>query len=189
MPDVPPLFLASLDSLRDHTFRREFRLQEIPAPKKIAPWAAALAAEVNTSGDALDPDGYRAEARFVLLHDPAGQPAWDSTFRIVCHVSAPVEAELGDDPLLGEVAWSWLTEALEAHGAPYHSLNGTVTRQIDESFRGLHLDGTRVTVEVRASWSPASENVADHLDAWAEFACTAGGLDPDTPSITPLDRL
>jgi len=189
VPEVPPLFLASLDSLRGHSFRREFHLQEIPAPKKIAPWAAALSAEINTSGSRLDPDGYRGEARFVLLYDPEGQPAWNSAFRIVCHVSAPIESELGGDPLLGEVGWSWLTDALESHGADYHSLNGTVTRQIDESFRGLHLDGSRVTVEVRASWSPASEDVSDHLDAWAEFACTAAGLDPNAPSITPLDRL
>lgn len=185
--DVPPLFLASLDSMRDHAFRREFRIQEIPAPKRIAPWAAALAAEINTTGALLDPDGYLGEARFVLLYDPDGQPAWNGSFRIVCHVSAPVETELGDDPLLGEVAWSWLTDALDAHGAHYHSLNGTVTRQMDETFRGLHLEDSRVTVEVRASWSPDSEDVSDHLDAWAEFACTASGLNP--PSVTPLDRL
>lgn len=189
MPEVPPLFLASLDSLRNHRFRKEFRLQEIPAPKKIAPWAAALAAEINTTGADMDPDGYRGEARFVLLHDPDGQPAWNSTFRIVCHISAPIESDLGGDPFLGEVAWSWLTEALSGHNAAYHSLNGTVTRQIDETFRGLDLDGSRVTVEVRASWSPSSEDVSDHLDAWAEFACTTAGLDPHAPFITPLDRL
>lgn len=182
---VPPVFLTALDSLRGHSFREEFRLAEIPAPKKIAPWAAALAAEINLTGEQLDPDGYRGAARFVLLHDPDGQPAWNSTFRIVAYVSAPVEAELGADPFLGEVAWSWLTDSLARERADYHSLNGTVTRQIDETFGGLHLDGSRVTVEIRASWSPETEDVSAHLDAWAAFACQAGGLDPDLPTITP----
>lgn len=182
---VPPVFLAALDSLRGHTFREEFHLAEIPAPKKIAPWAAALAAEINLTGAKLDPDGYRGAARFVLLYDPEGQPAWNSTFRIVAHVSAPVESELGADPFLGEVAWSWLTDALAQENAKYHSLNGTVTRQIDETFGGLQLAGTHVSVEVRASWSPESEDVSAHLDAWARFACQAGGLDPDLPTITP----
>lgn len=183
---VPQIFLDALDSLRDHTFRDEFRIFEIPAPKKIAPWAAALSAEVNTSGAQMDPDHYRGAAKFVLLYDPDGQPAWNGDFRIVSHISAPLEAEMGGDPFLGEVAWSWLIDALTHHDCGYHSLNGTVTRQIDETFGGLMISGSHVNVDVRASWTPESSNVYDHLQAWAEFACTAGGLDPDVPSIGSL---
>lgn len=182
---MPQVFLDALDSLRDHTFRKEFRIYEIPAPKKIAPWAAALSAEVNTSGEALDPDHYRGNAKFVLLYDPEGQPAWEGTFRIVSHISAPLESDLGGDPFLGEVAWSWLRDALANHGAQYHALNGTVTRQIDETFGGLILSSSHVSIDVRSSWTPDSADVSDHLQAWAEFACTAAGLDPDVPSIGP----
>lgn len=65
-----------------------------------------------------------------MLHDPAGQAAWNGTFRIVIHAQAPIESDLGDDPLLGEVAWSWLPEALAETGAQFHSLNGTVTQYL-----------------------------------------------------------
>lgn len=180
---VPQTFLTALDSLRDHTFRDEFRIFEIPAPKKIAPWAAALSAEINTTGADMDPDGYRGAAKFVLLYDPDTQPAWNGPFRIVAHVSAPLEAEMGGDPFLGEVAWSWLIDALSNHDVDYHSLNGTVTRQIDETFGGLTISGTNVSVDIRASWSPDTADVSRHLQAWAEFACTAGGLDPHVSSI------
>ena len=36
-------------------------------------------------------------------------------------------AAIAQDPLLPEVAWSWLTESLEASGAGFHALGGTVT--------------------------------------------------------------
>ena len=36
--------------------------------------------------------------------------------------------------MLAAVGWSWLTEALEAHGASYATISGTVTRVSTESF-------------------------------------------------------
>jgi len=192
VPDnVPQPFLEALDSLRGHTFRDEFFLQEVPAPTRLAPWAAALTAEVNDSGSERDPDAYRGDARFVLLYDPDEQPAWNGPFRIVVHVSAPVESEMGADPFLGEVAWSWLTDALDRHGAQYHSLNGTVTRQLNGTFGGLHINESRVTIDIRASWSPRDTQIGAHLTAWADFSCEASGLEPDdVTSISPRpDRL
>ena len=48
----------------------------------------------------------------MLLYDPTGPEPWDGTFRAVTFVRADLEPELGADPLLGEVGWSWLVEAL-----------------------------------------------------------------------------
>ncbi|MCI1675243.1 MAG: DUF3000 domain-containing protein [Ancrocorticia sp.] len=175
--NAPSDFLRALDSLKDHRFRPELHVTQIPPPKRIAPWAVALQAEVNDSRD-LDPDTYRGNAKFVLLYDPEGQPAWDGQFRIVAFVSAPAESDVADDPLLGEVAWSWLAEALRNRGAPFHNLTGTVTRIYNETFGGLTLSTSRTEIEIRASWSPDVPDVAAHLLAWADFAAAACGLGP-----------
>ena len=48
-------------------------MEEVPAPKKLAPYSAALSAEtVETVGATPVATG-----RFVVLHDPNGQDAWD----------------------------------------------------------------------------------------------------------------
>ena len=50
--------------IRAISTRMELIVEEIPAPQKLAPFAYAMTAD--TSDDV-------ATARFVLLHDPAGQ--------------------------------------------------------------------------------------------------------------------
>ena len=50
----------------------------------------------------------------MLLYDPDGQEGWDGVFRLVAYIRAEVEPEIAADPLLGEVGWSWLSEALDA---------------------------------------------------------------------------
>ena len=101
MPEInaPLQFLEALDSLRGHTFRPEIHVVQIPPPKAIAPWAVALQAEINDS-PFLDPDTYRGDARFVLLHDPQGQPAWEGQFRVVSYASSTLDPDIADDPIL-----------------------------------------------------------------------------------------
>ncbi len=188
MTDNPPqIFVTALESLKGQTFRPEFHVVQIPPPTRIAPWTVALQAEINESRD-LDPDMLRGSAKFVVLYDPEGQTAWDGTFRIVIHAQAPMDSDMGDDPLLGEVAWSWLVEALEARGASYHNLNGTVTRVFNETFGGLHLNSSRVELELRASWTPDTEFLTEHLHAWADFASAMAGLGPADTNVVSLPR-
>ena len=186
MPQIeaPAEFLTALESLKGHVFRSELHVSQIPPPAKIAPWAVALQAEINDSAS-LDPDSYRGNARFVLLYDPEGQPAWDGTIRIVAYANAPVESDMGGDPLLGEVSWTWLAESLEARGAEYHNLTGTVTRNYNETFTGMHMTDSTIDLEVRASWSPDYADVSAHLDAWADFAASVCGLGPDGVAALP----
>ncbi len=175
---APPAFLEAMESLKGHSFRPEVHVTQIPPPTQIAPYAVALQAEINESRS-LDPDFYRGNARFVLLHDPKGQPAWDGTFRIVTFLSAPLEEDMSADPLLGEVAWAWLGEALHAHNAGYMNMTGTVTRIFNETFSGSHLASSRTEMEMRVSWSPLNPDLSGHLQAWASFAATACGLAPE----------
>ncbi|HLS74828.1 MAG TPA: DUF3000 domain-containing protein [Actinomycetaceae bacterium] len=180
---VPPDFEAALLSLRGHRQRPELRLEEVPAPTRIAPYALALTAEVNPT---TDPESMLGSGRFVVLYDPEGQSAWNGSFRIIVMARAQLEDELGADPLLGEVGWAWLTDALASAGAGYHSLSGTVTRVLSESFGGLALRDREVEIEVRASWSPNTTDLGPHLAAWAELTSSAAGLEPLPEGVTAL---
>ncbi|WP_226344994.1 DUF3000 domain-containing protein [Agilicoccus flavus] len=179
---APPAFVAAAQALRDLRLRPEVALEEIPAPQRIAPHSLALSAEVVSAAGA-DPS---ANGRFVLLHDPSAPEAWESTWRVVTFASAELEAELASDPLLGEVGWSWLTDALGVHGAEHRALGGTVTRVVSESFGALSDREPAVEMEVRASWSPVDDDITGHLHTWAELLCTVAGLPPLPAGVSAM---
>ena len=184
---VPAQFLAALDSLRNHRVRPEVHLTEVPAPARIAPYSVALSGELPAgAGGALDDHAELATGRFVALYDPAGQEAWDGTFRIVTLVRAHLDAELGNDPLLAEVAWTWLLDSLAAEGAPARALSGTVTRILSQSFGSLETHPDDVEVEIRASWSPPGSDLGPHIRAWGALLCTSAGMPPLPEGVTSL---
>lgn len=126
--------------------------------------------------------------RLVLLYDPDGQEGWDGTSRLVTYLRAEVEPEIAADPLLLQVGWSWLVDALHTHDAYYRSPAGTVTRSVSEGFGGLAESGSTTEVELHASWTPAGPDCDAHLWAWCEVLATAAGLTPESPGATPLRR-
>ena len=85
---------------------------------------------------------------------PAGNAAWQGTFRCVTFARAEVDPEMVTDPLLAQVGWSWLIDALDGHGAEYVAPSGTVTSVSSESFGGMADEAPSAEVEVRASWTP-----------------------------------
>ena len=183
--DVPPAFVQALQALAARRLRPEVRLSEIPAPTRIAPFAVALSAEVGDADEELVPEVEAASGRFVLLHDPAGQEAWEGTFRVVTLVRAALDAELGADPLLCEAAWSWVVDSLDQAGATHRALGGTVTRVVSQSFGALAERPGEVEVEIRASWTPEGD-AGEHLAAWGAVLCTAAGLPPRPDGVAPL---
>ncbi|MEO5743127.1 MAG: DUF3000 domain-containing protein [Terracoccus sp.] len=177
------VFARALSSLRDVRMRTEVRLTEVPAPTRIAPYAAALTADVI---DPADPEEDLATGRFVLLHDPAAPETWDGSWRIVTFARAELEPELGADPMLGAVGWSWLTDSLADRDLRWTAEAGTVTRVVSESFAGLADREASVEMEIRASWTPASGTVADHLRAWGDMLCTVAGIPPLPDGVVSL---
>ncbi len=127
-----------------------------------------------------------ATGRFILLHDPESSPVWEGQFRIVTYIRAQLDAEMGNDAMLGSVAWTWLVEALENHAAPYRAAGGTATRVLSESFGTLKDRPDTIDIELRASWTPTSSDVQDHLEAWCDMVCTFAGLPPLPDGVTPL---
>lgn len=179
---VPADFGQAVESLRAAWLRPQVHLSEVPAPQRIAPHALAL------SGEVLDGEDELASGRFVLLHDPAGQAAWQGTLRAVTFVRAELEPELATDPMLDEVAWTWLVDALTAQGADYRELGGTVTRVLSDSHGTLSDCPPSGELEVRASWTPTGLELGTHLQGWAALLGTVAGLPPVPDGVLPLRR-
>ncbi len=172
---VPEIFANALAELADAPWRPEMVIGPLPAPQKIAPFAKAISADVVVSGDEL------ASGRLILLHDPAGNASWEGTFRFVTFAHAEVDSEMANDPLLAEVAWSWLIESLDRQGCDYVAPGGTVTAVQSTSFGSMSGEPGRAEVEIRASWTPVLSEVpriTPHLVAWSELLCTTAGLPP-----------
>jgi Protein of unknown function (DUF3000) len=136
---------------RQRGLRPELTFEQEPAPRKLAPFAASVAVTVEGA------DGDVGWGRFVLLYDPAGQRGWGGPFRIIAHIRVDLEPEIAADPLVGEVGWSWLTEALDARAVGYQQTSGTVTRVVTEGFGAKSGEPTTTEFELRASWSPACQ--------------------------------
>ncbi|HOA88552.1 MAG TPA: DUF3000 domain-containing protein [Propioniciclava tarda] len=180
---VSQVFDEAAATLLAMPWRPELAVEEIPAPQRIAPYALAIAAEV------LDGDAEVGSGRLVLLHDPAGNPAWDGTFRCVTYARADVDAEMGTDPLLAPVGWSWLVDALDRRSADYGSPSGTVTAVSSQSFGSMEDDPQRIEVEIRASWTPTinlGSDIAAHVHAWQDLLCMVAGLPPLPEGVVPL---
>jgi hypothetical protein len=175
-------FRTALSSLRELRLRPEILLEEAPAPQRLAPYAIALTAEVVVDDEDL------GNGRLVVLHDPEGQESWGGTFRIVAFIKATLETEMAADPLLAEVGWSWLIEALESQGAGHTQISGTVTRVTSESFGGISDRPLEGQIEIRASWTPEGPHLAAHAHAWAEVLGQAAGLMPLPPGVAQLPR-
>ena len=203
-PEAPARSADSADSPAEATFaaavaafrqgrsdqaHRDLSFEDVPAPKRLAPYATAIAAAVQRDGADV------AWGRLVLLYDPDGQEGWDGVFRLVAYVRAEVEPEIAADPLLGEVGWSWLSDALDEHVPGYTQTSGTVTRVITEGFGSKRDELPLTGFELRASWSPTGPgrrkrssrpgqpdlavlDLPSHIAAWCDCLSAAAGLEP-----------
>lgn len=178
-PDAGAHFERAAAELRETAFRADIVVREITTPQGLAPFAVALAADVRPDDEG---DSIYGTGRFVLLHDPEAPDAWQGTWRIVAFAQAPLEPEIGTDPLLADVTWSWLVDALDSRGAVYHSASGTSTKTLSKGFGGLAEEGDGAQIELRASWTPEGP-FRPHVEAWAELVGMLAGLPPGSEDI------
>lgn len=181
---APEEFLAAVDAVRGAVTRPELTVGGITAPTGLAPYAVALAADVRPSAHAAD--SVLGTGRFVLLHDPDFPAAWGGAWRVVAYAQAPLEIDIGSDPFVADVAWSWLTDALAARGAPYTAASGTATTAISTGYGELAGQGDGAELELRASWTPLDTGFAAHVGAWSDLLCMLAGLPPVTEGISLL---
>jgi hypothetical protein len=206
---------AGMDQQRQA--RREIVLDNQRPPRKLAPYAAAIGAIVHepapgpqAGGSARpvaadDADTEIGWGSFVLLYDPAGQTGWAGPFRVIAYIRAELDPEIAADPLIGQVGWSWLTEALDARTNGYRQVSGTVTRVVTEGFGAKDDEPVTTEFELRASWSPvvpvaagpvtqpgtarpdgAPQDLDGHIAAWCDALCAACGLPPLPAGVSAL---
>jgi hypothetical protein len=173
--------VAALSAVRP---RPELVVAPLDAPPRLAPYTWAVSIEADAArapGEELDePD---TSGRLILLHDPAGQDAWEGRFRFVCFVQARLDPEQVGDEMLPTVGWSWLTEALEQNGAAHVALGGTVTQTSSVRFGDIAGPRRDDDVELRASWTPvggdgSGVDLRCHAEAFCTLVSTAAGLPP-----------
>ena len=169
--------------MRATTFRADLSVREIDAPTGLAPDVIALAGDVRPEVEGGE-SAY-GTGRFILLHDPEEPAPWNGPWRIVCFAQAPLETDIGIDPMLADVAWSWLMDALGSRKAAFHSASGTATKTLSKGFGSLAAEGDGAQIELRASWSPQGA-IAPHVEAWAELVCMLAGLPPGSEGVAML---
>ena len=161
-------------------WRRGLEVEEIGSPQRIAPHSVALSAELEEDGEAI------ATGRLILLHDPAGNDAWEGTFRVVSYVHAQVDLEMVADPLLPDVAWSWMLDSLETHHASHRCAAGTVTASYGRTYGEMEDGEDRAEVEVRSSWTPDdvdTTGLVPHFVAWQDLLGLVAGRPPLPPGV------
>lgn len=164
-------------------WRRELSIDEIGSPQRIAPYSLAIAGEMTRAGEPL------SSGRLILLHDPAGNEAWDGTFRLVTYARAQVDLEMVTDPMLPDVAWTWLADALDANHCDADQLAGTVTASYGRSFGSMAGQEDTAEVELRCSWTPSLDDdhpLTSHLAAWQELLGLVAGEPPLPAGVSML---
>lgn len=186
-PAVPALFAQALRDVSAASTRPELVLSEIPAPTGLAPHAIALAGDVRPTRHGLD--SLLGTGRFVLLYDPAEPEAWGGCFRVVCFAQAPLDAEMAQDPVMTDVAWSYLRDALNARSAEYSAASGTATKVLSTGFGDLAGQSDSAQLELRASWTPQESSIAASVEGWCELLCLLAGLPPTADAVGLLPHL
>jgi hypothetical protein len=175
----PPEFDRAVRSLRRCQVRPEVSLSPVRAPQRLAPFSHAVAAEVVVHDEPV------ATGRLVLLSDPDSRDAWDGTLRLVSYASAEIDAEMACDPMLSEVGWSWLLDALATYQAAHTAVGGTVTQTSSSRFGDIAGPAHVRELELRASWTPLDDDLRPHVAAWIDVLCTAAGLPPPGVAAFP----
>lgn len=160
--------------------RSEIELGPIRPPQRLAPFSYALGAEVKRADDEMLPERFGGDAfgRLILLHNPDGADAWDGTMRLVSYIQADLDSAEAVDPLLPEVAWSWLVDALESRADQVTALGGTVTATTSVRYGDISGPPRAHQLEMRASWTATTLELGTHVQAFCEVLEHAAGLPP-----------
>ena len=180
----PAEFHDAVEAMNAATVRPEIELGPIRPPQRLAPFSYAIGAEVKhpelASDLAVVPEQSDGDAfgRLILLHDPEGSEAWDGTMRLVAYIQADLDSTEAVDPLLPEVAWSWLVDALETRSEHVTALGGTVTATTSVRYGDISGPPRAHQLELRASWTATSLSLETHVQAFCEVLEHAAGLPP-----------
>ncbi|UQX86689.1 DUF3000 domain-containing protein [Jatrophihabitans telluris] len=171
---APEPFRHAVETLLRVPLRREAVLERIRPPQRLAPWSFAVAVDLDGPAEENSSTG-----RLVVLYDPEGTEAWDGELRLVAYAQADLSSDMANDPLLPEVGWSWLLEALQLRAAAHTAVGGTVTHTTSTRFGDLHGPRSTTQLELRGSWTATETDLTSHLLAFVDLLSLAAGLPPE----------
>lgn len=176
----PVQFREAVAAMSAAKVRPEIELGPIRPPQRLAPYSYAIGAEVKQPETEVIPERSEGDAfgRLILLHDPDGSEAWDGTMRLVAYIQADLDSSEAVDPLLPEVAWSWLVDALESRSEHVTALGGTVTATTSVRYGDISGPPRAHQLELRASWTATTMSLGTHVQAFCEVLEHAAGLPP-----------
>ncbi|MFC9517416.1 DUF3000 domain-containing protein [Nocardiaceae bacterium NPDC056970] len=188
LPNEPAPFRAAVDAMNSAAGHPDIEVGPIRPPQRLAPFSYAIGAEVRHDETAPVTEQSEGDAfgRLILLYDPDGDEAWNGTMRLVAYIQADVEPALAADPLLPEVAWSWLVDALDEKADEIVALGGTVTATSSVRYGDIAGPPRAHQLELRASWTATSTALASHVEAFCDVLAYAAGLPP--AGITKLGK-
>ena len=160
-----------------HPAQRGTRSRDVSAPH-----AHAITAEIGT-----DPE--LGTGRFVLLHDPP-DPRRGSRTRGSWSTWRPTSTRrwprTSFSPMSGGPGCRSASPPLRHRTRRW----GTVTAVRSTSFEALSARGHETSIQVRASWSPASlVDLPEHFSAWIGLMELCAGLDPYYPDVTRIGEI
>ena len=178
---TPQAFSEAVESMHQANLRQGISLGTIRPPQRLAPFSHAIGLEVEHRPTEQTPTDSEGDAfgRLILLHDPGAQESWEGDMRLVAYIQADMESAVATDPLLPDVAWQWLSEGLEAHAAGYTNLGGTVTSTTSVRFGEVGGPPRAYQLEMRASWTADNNQLASHVESFAEVLAHVAGLPPE----------
>ena len=169
-------------ALTDRTVRSEITLDVTAAPARLATHTAAVMADVARDDIEI------GTGRLIFLYEPTLQEEWEGHIRCVAYVRSNLETELVTDPLLLEVGWSWVQDALNEREIPAIALSTTVSRSGSQSFGEISHREPEGYVEIRASWTVAGDNsVVPSIMAWCDLLAQASGLEPLPEGVSSIN--
>lgn len=183
--EVPAQFATAAMGLSDKLLRSELETHQIPSPEKIAPFALAFA--THAPNPAETPNN-RAAGRIVFLHDPSQFDIWGSNMRVIAYGKSPLAADVIDDTEYAKYWWGTLELALVNHGAKYSASAGTITKMISTGVGSLGNEPVHTEIELRASWSPLEDSLAEHFAAWQDLIADMAGFEIAADGVINIAR-
>lgn len=177
---TPVEFSQAVESMHQAKLRPEVSLGTIRPPQRLAPYSHAIGLEIarEESDEVADAHG-DAFGRLILLHDPAAEESWDGSMRLVAYIQADMDDAVANDPMLPDVAWEWLSEGLAQAGAEHTNLGGTVTSTASVRFGEIGGPPRAYQLEMRASWTASTVDLAPHVEAFSYVLANVAGLPPE----------
>jgi len=181
LKNISAPFAAMLEPLRTLAGRKEIELTQIPSPKGIAPESVAISAEIvhETASD-------HGVSRLVFCRDPEIPEGWNSEYRVIGYAKSPIELEMAKDDYTAALPWEWLKDALRNDRASFANEAGTTTTVISTGHGSLIGQPQYAELEIRASWTPTSMDLAPHVIAWTELLALISGLPPADTNVTRI---